>query len=182
MAPTGVARTTSWLPSNAVAGSLALHRSRRDLVPASRPEHDRSHIRPLNPRFFSASPKEPPMRPVPMMVIWRIVICFTTEARKHQRKIRTNQFVGHRVMAKDVTLLFVLPPGRSCATRPSISRTDRGRVIARHPRKPCRDRGCTSISRASAPAASEARAIGGTLSRSPVPCDGSDVIGSGRAF
>ena len=25
-------------------------------------------------RFFSASPKEPPMRPVPMMVIWRIAI------------------------------------------------------------------------------------------------------------
>src|SRR5215469_12013930 len=37
--------------------------------------------------------------------------------------------------------------------------------------------GCTSISNASAPAASDAHAIGATLSRNPVPCDGSDVIG-----
>src|SRR3954447_3935455 len=36
---------------------------------------------------------------------------------------------------------------------------------------------CTSISSASAPAATDARAIGGTLSRLPVPCDGSAVIG-----
>ena len=29
-------------------------------------------MRPLKACFFNASPKEPPMRPVPMMVIWRI--------------------------------------------------------------------------------------------------------------
>src|ERR1019366_5900317 len=37
--------------------------------------------------------------------------------------------------------------------------------------------GCTSISNASAPAATDAHAIGATLSRNPVPCEGSEVIG-----
>ena len=35
---------------------------------------------------------------------------------------------------------------------------------------------------ASAPAASEARAMGGTLSRSPVPCDGSPAMGRCESF
>src|ERR1700691_1059640 len=41
---------------------------------------------------------------------------------------------------------------------------------------------CTSISNASAPAATDARAIGGTLSLRPVPCEGSPVIGRWEAF
>jgi len=41
---------------------------------------------------------------------------------------------------------------------------------------------CTSISRPSAPAATAARAIGTTLSRRPVPCEGSAHIGKWESF
>ena len=141
MVPTGVARSTSWLPFNAVAGSVCAS----SIAPRARAcfrtgTRSQPTIRPLNPRFFTASPKEPPMRPVPMMVIWRIVIGFTTETRRHKENQANRLRWFHRVMAKDAMLPFVPPPGRSCATRPSISRTDRGTAIARRPREPCRDR------------------------------------------
>src|SRR5271154_577825 len=42
--------------------------------------------------------------------------------------------------------------------------------------------GCTSISKPSAPAATAARAIAGTLSRRPTPCDGSPSIGRCDSF
>src|SRR5271155_59604 len=41
---------------------------------------------------------------------------------------------------------------------------------------------CTSISSPSAPAATAARAIAATLSRRPVPCDGSAIIGKCESF
>ena len=61
----------------------------RALCPAPAPEPGRGRSRrsgQRSARFFRASPKEPPMRPVPMMVIWRIAIEVTTETQSHRGK------------------------------------------------------------------------------------------------
>ncbi len=75
IAPTGAASRTTWLSRDAFTGSVSalsiapLPRARFKTGARSQPT-----IRPLKPRFFKASPKEPPIRPVPMMVIWRIAM------------------------------------------------------------------------------------------------------------
>src|SRR6059058_1192242 len=72
MPPTGVARTTRSLLEQALTGSeIATSIARRRFAFSSTGLRSHPTILPRNPLFFRASASEPPIRPVPMIVIWR---------------------------------------------------------------------------------------------------------------
>src|SRR5580693_2244570 len=83
---TGVANTMSWLPRTASAG-LVWPRSIAALLRARSRTGARSQpmILPTNPHFFKAKARDPPIRPAPMIVIWRIGIsCVHHRTHRHR--------------------------------------------------------------------------------------------------
>ena len=75
VAPTGAASRTTWLPRTALAGSVEPS-SMAPIFCACFNTGARSQptIFPANFRFFSAKPSDPPISPVPTIVICRIAI------------------------------------------------------------------------------------------------------------
>ena len=97
IAPTGVASSTTSLPRAASTGwvcpaSIApFPRARSSTGCRSQPM-----TRPLNPYFFKARPNDPPIRPVPTIVIWRMDMRGDCEFTNFQiSRLKTARSIGN---------------------------------------------------------------------------------------
>jgi len=157
-----------------------------------------SSDRAIEPAWRKERPKDAPIRPVPTMATF-----FTGKAPaptdRVDRRKRLSHFGPHLFAFCGAgafrlpTGLFTLPHGRgSGMVRPTAGAMIRNCDINSSncsKRSDCAPSlrawsgsGCTSISKPSAPAATAARPMGATMSRRPVPCEGSAMMGRCESF